>query len=78
MPLLPKGYLPTSYNYQENNPEPASKAIKKANIAEGNLDVLGACNGLDIFYMYLRCQPIPTAECACRWGGGGVLPHSCF
>ena len=35
MPPLPKSYLSISPNYLENKPEPASKAIMWANIAEG-------------------------------------------
>lgn len=35
MPSLPQGYLPTITNCQENDLEPANKAIKEAETAEG-------------------------------------------
>ena len=58
MPPLPCGYLPTNPSYQENNLRPASEVIKKANIAEENLDVIGCLQRFGILYTHLRDQPV--------------------
>lgn len=48
VPPLPNGYLPTNPSYQENNLVLPSEEIKKANIAEGNIDMSVAYNGFGI------------------------------